>query len=92
MQAIARQTGKVPPALAKEVAIPAAGILLLDYFNRLDAGRSYTNEGAPMLLSHQDIYCWCKLTNTALTDYEVTAIRKLDILTINNNYKQRNRG
>lgn len=71
--------------------MPAAGMLILDYFARISQGRSYTNDGTQLPLTYQDINSWCQLTDTVLSDYELNAIKQLDITSINSSYKERKR-
>jgi hypothetical protein len=88
LQSIAKQTGKVPPALAKEVAVPLAGVGLLDIYSKIARGRRYSANG-PQPLSNTDINDWCQLMGTTLSNYEVEGIFRLDLITINNVYEKR---
>lgn len=91
LESIEKQTGKRPQEL-KTVELPIAGLLIIDYFSKLDGCRRYSSEGYPRPFSHQDINSWCQLTQTNLTDFELYAIKLLDSTQINTLYKNKHKG
>ncbi|MGC6360465.1 hypothetical protein ACNO7O_10675 [Bisgaard Taxon 45] len=81
MQAVWEQTGIKPDELETPEA-PQELIYLLDYFEELSLSRQCGNIANP--LSYSDILAWCLLTETQLTTWEVNAIKKIDMVYLNN--------
>lgn len=71
--AVAKATGKV----FEEPKLSAALAYLWNHFIQIHRGRTYNGFGANPI-SWSDFYAYCKVTRSALSPWEVEAIRMLD--------------
>lgn len=76
---LARTTGQIVPELEPPVDLPFVVEHVWEYWSQLHSGRSNNGFG-PNPLGWQEIQAWATLTGTRLRSWEITALKRLDVL------------
>ena len=73
-----KMTGEEPRELAEAPPIPGLAVHVWRYFADMDQFRGSSGFG-PNPLSPSDILGWSQLTRTPLQDWEIRAVKRLDV-------------
>lgn len=76
---MAKSTGRVPEGL-NGPPFPDRFVHIWEAFLDLHGGRTYGPEGRPNPLTWADVDAWDRLTRAGLQEWEVRAIKALDLL------------
>ena len=81
LEAVQRQTGKVPKELAAIPEMPQELVYIWIWFCELDAARGGNGFGMNPI-SFSEVHAWATLTGNALQPWEVATLRRFDSVRI----------
>ena len=70
--------GKPPPKELEEIELPYCVVYLWQWFCEVATGRGYSGMGSPLPIAWAEIKAWSELTMTFPTAWEISALRQID--------------
>lgn len=87
LETVARMKGSPPDGLVNPNQLPVIFVDVWQSFHMLNNSRQSGLNGA-QAISYQEIMAYCQLTNHKLSQLELEALRRLDVLKLNNANKK----